>query len=79
MTVLNIISKKTGLHQVSLTVEQKNRIVYNPQTIYDDKNIEIMEGVYEAENYKINAFVKLNGTLPQRIIQEKPEHKRDNF
>lgn len=74
--------EKKGLHKIMLPVEQKNGLIYNPQIILNDKNIEIMEGVYEAENYNINAFVQVNGNLPQRVIletQDTDEVTPENF
>lgn len=72
---------KIGLHEVTLPVTQKQGLVYNPQTILKDKNIEILEGVYEAANYKINALVNMNGNSPQKATLEAfvDEVSKENF
>ena len=55
--------EKIGIHEVILSVSQKEGLVYNPQTLISNGNIKILKGVYFAENYKINALIEVNAAV----------------
>lgn len=74
--------EKRGLHEVSLPVEQKEGLIYNPQTILENEKIEIIEGIYEANDSKIQALVNVSGNLPKRVVlksQDTIEVNTENF
>lgn len=63
--------EKPGIYQVELPVKYKEGLVYKNQEFLTDKDLEILEGVYEVDNFKINATINFSGVTP-KIIKFSP-------
>lgn len=65
--------EKDGFYAITLAVEHQNGLVYSPQHFCENKNVEIIENIHDAENFKINALIKVNGNTPRTIKFDTPK------